>query len=258
MFPVTLKGPAVSAARRRRRCSRSCRLARHSGGMASTTWSVASVCHSPGPRVGSAGSGSTPLAASVRAPSSGPGLGRHRRNSSCALRRSVTRRPLASIQPTIRCSAVYSSMGASSGMYAMAAAEPLATPVLVPRRQFQKVKGSLLRNKPRGSARFVAGTLQAGGAALHWSRVLPRWSVAAGHRGTVQTPLREVQQPHAKPAHRGRRAGAPAHRGWNGVRRPNQPRPPPVAAGRLQSTVWEREGRRERGARIRGPGIRGP
>jgi len=33
-------------------------------------------------------------------------------------------------------------MGASSGMYAIAAAEPLATPALVPRRQFQKVKGA--------------------------------------------------------------------------------------------------------------------
>ena len=55
----------------------------------------------------------------------------------------MTRRPLASIQPTIRVSAVYSSMGASSGMYATAAAAPLlATPALVPRRQFQKVKGA--------------------------------------------------------------------------------------------------------------------
>ena len=47
-------------------------------------------------------------------------------------------------------------MGASSGMYATAAAEPLATPALVPRRQFQKVKEASLHSKPRGSARFVA------------------------------------------------------------------------------------------------------
>src|SRR5438874_8490597 len=226
--------------------------------MARITWSVARVCHSTGPRAASAGSGYTPLAASVSAPSSGPGLGRHRRSSSCALRRSVTRSPFASIQPTIRVSAVYSSMGASSGMYATAAAEALATPGLVPRRQFQKVKGASYatnREAARGwwPERYRQAVRLSIGREYYRDGPLPR-----GTEALFRPPCVRYNDAHAKPAHRGRRAGAPAHRGWTGVRRANQPRPPPVAAGRLQSTVWEREGQRERGARIRGPGIRGP
>src|SRR5439155_17712463 len=85
-------------------------------------------------------------------------------------------------------------MGASSGMYATAAAEPLATPALVPRRQFQKVKEASLHSKPRGSARFVRGTLQAGDAGLHWPRVLPTWSVAIGQRSAVHTERLGVQK----------------------------------------------------------------
>src|SRR5438128_2931643 len=79
-------------------------------------------------------------------------------------------------------------------MYATAAAEPLATPALVPRRQFQKVKEASLHSKPRGSARFVRGTLQAGDAGLHWPRVLPTWSVAIGQRSAVHTERLGVQQ----------------------------------------------------------------
>ena len=77
MLPVTLNGPALNAARRRRRCSRSCRLARHSGGMARMTRAVARLSHSPfsPPSDGSGGVG-TPASLS------GPGLGRHRRSSS--------------------------------------------------------------------------------------------------------------------------------------------------------------------------------
>ena len=131
-LPVTLNGPALRAPRGAAAC-----------GGAAAGWRAT--------RAASPGSSSRSRSTAIRRRRSSPGwgsdsarrraaraAGRHRRSSSWSLSRSVTRWPFAAIQPTMRASAVYSSMGASSGARAMAAL-PAVAPPDVPRRQFQKV-----------------------------------------------------------------------------------------------------------------------